>query len=75
MSNLLQINMDGRLNITDKNIGDVENFVSEILKKIQNELLNKDLKKDEKLFLSSNYTTLLNFQKIYKNQMQHIFNR
>lgn len=62
--------MNTRLYVNDKNIDNIENIVSEILQKIQSELSKKDLKKDEKLFLSSNYITLLNFQKTYKNQMQ-----
>jgi len=65
--------MNTRLYVNDKNIDNIENIVSEILKKIQNELSKEDLKKDEKLFLSSNYITLLNFQKTYKNQMQQDF--
>jgi len=65
--------MNTRLYVNDKNIDNIDNIVSEILKKIQNELSKEDLEKDEKLFLSSNYITLLNFQKTYKNQMQQDF--
>ncbi len=65
--------MNTRLYVNNKNIDNIENIVSVILKKIQNELSKEDLKKDEKLFLSSNYITLLNFQKTYKNQMQQDF--
>lgn len=67
------ISVTSKLNINEKNFVYVDKIVSEILQKIEIELLKDNLKIQEKLFLSSNHTVLLKFQKQYRNQIQEDF--